>query len=76
MKTLSVAVTDTGYREFGFANEVVPLAAFLAIIRKELMRQNLQRCTELARKYGLADMSMDEITDEVRPVRQNAKSRR
>ena len=42
---------------------------------KELTRQNLNKCLELAEKYGLSKMSMDEITNEIKAVRQNAKNR-
>jgi hypothetical protein len=41
----------------------------------EVARQNLDRCTEFAEKYGLSAMTMNEITNEVTAVRQNAKSR-
>jgi len=39
------------------------------------MRQNLNKCIELAEKYGLSKMTMYEITKEVKAVRKNAKSR-
>ena len=42
---------------------------------KELMRQNLNRSVALAEKYGLSSMTMEEITNEVKAVRKNAKNR-
>ena len=39
------------------------------------MRQNLNRCVELSTKYGLSKMTMEEITNEVKVVRKNAKNR-
>ena len=45
------------------------------LVSKELTRQNLNKCLELAEKYGLSKMSMDEITNEIKAVRQNAKNR-
>jgi fructosamine-3-kinase len=36
-------------------------------------RQNLLKAVELAEKYGLSTMTMDDITKEVRAVRDNAK---
>lgn len=38
------------------------------------MRENLNKCLELAKKYGLSNMTMDEISEEVEAVRRNAKS--
>jgi len=40
-----------------------------------LTRQNLTKCLELADKYGISSMTMDEITKEVKAVRKNAKNR-
>lgn len=37
------------------------------------MRQNLTKCVELASKYGLSKMTIDEISKEVKGVRKNAK---
>jgi hypothetical protein len=34
----------------------------------------LNKCLELAEKYGLSKMTMDEISEEVKAVRRNAKS--
>ena len=38
------------------------------------MQQNLNRSVALAEKYGLSSMTMEEITNEVKAVRRNAKS--
>jgi DNA-binding Xre family transcriptional regulator len=48
---------------------------FIDIVSEELTRQNLNNCLELAEKYGLSEMTMEEITDEVKAVRRNAKGR-
>ena len=45
------------------------------IVSKELARQNLAKSVELAEKYGLSTMNMDEISQEVKAVRDDAKSR-
>jgi hypothetical protein len=37
------------------------------------MRQNLNKCLELAEKHGLSSMTMEEINEEVKAVR-NAKN--
>ena len=48
---------------------------FVDIVSKELTRQNLSKCIELAEKYGLYKMTMEEITKEVKAVRKDAKNR-
>ena len=47
---------------------------FIELVSRELMRQNIDKCIELAEKHGLSKMTMDEITNEVKAVRKNAKN--
>ena len=75
MRTLSVAISDIEYGKFGIPNERLSFTDFIDIIGKELMRQNLNHSVVLAEKYGLSSMTMEDITNEVRAVRKNAKSR-
>ncbi|GHT79931.1 hypothetical protein FACS189467_0640 [Bacteroidia bacterium] len=60
-----IGVKGTARRD-AFENE-------LMTPNREVARQNLDRCTELAERYGLSAMTMNEITNEVKTVRQNAK---
>ena len=41
----------------------------LGTTEKERIKQNLDKCVELADKYGLSKLTMDEITAEVKAVR-------
>jgi hypothetical protein len=75
MRTLNVSISDIEYNKFGLKNDKLTFTDFLDIISKELARQNLGKSIELADKYGISKMSMDEITNEVKAVRQNAKNR-
>ena len=75
MRTLNVSISDVEYSKFGIKNDKLSFTDFIEIVSKELSRQNLSKCIELANKYGLSKMTMDEITDEVKAVRQNAKNR-
>ena len=72
MKMLNVAISDIEYDKFGIKSEILAFSDFLDIVSKELIRQNLDICVELADKYGLSSMSMEEITNEVNAVRSNA----
>ena len=74
MRTLNVTISDVECSKFGIFNEQMNFTDFIDIVSKELMRQNLNRSVALAEKYGLSSMTMEEITNEVKAVRQNAKS--
>ncbi len=73
MKILNIAISDLEYSKFGIKSENLNFTDFIDLVSKELSRQNLNKCVELAEKYGLAKMSMDEITNEVKAVRRNAE---
>lgn len=75
MRILSIAISDFEYNKFGIKTDNLSFSDFFEIVSKELTRQNLNKCIELADKYGLSKMTMDEITDEVKAVRRNAKNR-
>ena len=75
MRTLNVSISDTEFNKFGLQQEELTFNNLITLIRRQLMRDNLNKCVELADKYGLSKMTMDEISEEVKAVRQNAKSR-
>ena len=74
MRTLNIAISDVEYGKFGIPSEQLNFSDFIDIISRELIRQNLDRCVALAERYGLSSMTMDEISNEVKAVRQNAKA--
>ena len=74
MRTLNVTISDIEYNKFGIKKDSLSFTDFIDIVSKELARQNLNKCLELASKYGFSSMSMDEITNEVKAVRKNAKN--
>ena len=76
MRTLNVSISEIEFNKFGLKQEQLSFTDFIELVSRELMRQNLNKCVELANKYGLSDMTMDEISNEVKAVRKNAKSRR
>lgn len=75
MKTLNISISDMEYTKFGLKNENLSFSELLEIVNKELQKINLRKSVELAEKYNLSKLSMDEITDEVKVVRKNAKGR-
>lgn len=75
MRTLNISISDIEYNKFGLKKDNLAFSDFIDLISKELTRQNLNKCIELADKYGISKMTMDEITNEVKAVRKNAKNR-
>jgi hypothetical protein len=74
MKTLNISISELELYKFGIKKDSLTFTEFVELISRELMRQNLDRCVELAEKYGLSSMTMDEISEEVKAVR-HAKNR-
>lgn len=72
MRTLNIAISDLEYEKFGLKQEQLAFSDFVELVSRELSRQNLAKSVELAEKHGLSAMTMDEITAEVRAVRNNA----
>jgi len=75
MRTLNISISDTEYRKFGIENDSMNFEDIVELVSRELMRQNLDKCLELADRYGLSELTIDEITHEVKAVRSNAKNR-
>jgi hypothetical protein len=74
MRTLNISISDIEYNQFGLKEENLTFTDFVDIVQKELTRQNLNKCLELADKYGISKMTMNEITSEVKAVRKDAKN--
>jgi hypothetical protein len=74
MQTLSVKISDIEYGAFGFSRTQMDFADLLEIVKIKIARQLLDESLYYAEECGLSDMTMNEITNEVRAVRKNAKS--
>lgn len=75
MRTLNISISDLELDKFGIKKDKISFSELVDLVSKELTRQTLNKCIELAEKYGLSKMTMDEITKEVKAVRRNAKNR-
>ena len=75
MKTLNITISDVEYNKFGIQKDSFSFTDFIELVSNELAKQNLNKCLELANKYGFSSMSMDEITNEIKTARKNAKNR-
>jgi hypothetical protein len=74
MKTLNINISELEFRKFKFKKEKWSFSEFLDLISKELKKDTLEQCLKLAEKYGLSEMTMKEISREVKATRKNAKS--
>lgn len=74
MRTINISISDLEYNKFGLKNDKLSFSEFVDIVSNELSKQTLDECVKRAEKYGLSKMTMNEITEEVKVVR-NAKAR-
>ena len=74
MRTLNIDISDLEYNKFGLKADKLTFSEFVDIVSNELAKQTLTECVELAEKHGLSNMTMEEISEEVKAVR-NAKAR-
>jgi hypothetical protein len=74
MRILNVSISDMEFNNLGIKNENITFKEFIELVRREVMRNNLNNCLALAEKYGLSSMTMNEINEEIKLVR-NAKNR-
>ncbi len=73
MRTLNISISDLEYNQLGINNDKLSFTEFVDIVNKEISKQMLNKCVQLSEKYKLSTMTMDEISNEVKAVR-NAKN--
>lgn len=69
MKSLSITISDNEFERFGLKKETLSFSEFIEIIKNEISKQSLSTVAEIAEKYGLSRMTMDEIDAEIQAVR-------
>ena len=74
MRILNVSISDMEINNLGIKNENITFTEFIELVRREVMRNNLNNCLALAEKVGLSSMTINEINEEIKLVR-NAKNR-
>lgn len=75
MRTLSINISEVEFNKFGFNKENLSFSDLVELISRELAKKNLKDSVELAEKYGLSNMTMEDISKEVQEARKNAKGR-
>lgn len=73
MKTINVQISDFELNQLGLDKNTVSFSELIDIIEKRITKQTHEKSIQLANKYGLSKMSMEEIDDEIKAHR-NAKN--
>lgn len=76
MRTLNISISNLEYNRFGIKGDKLSFSEFVDIVSRELSKQTLYECTQLAERYGLSKMTIEEISEEVKAARNNAKYNR
>jgi len=74
MRTINISISDMEFNRLGIKNENITFSEFTELVKREVLRNNLNNCVALAEKYGLSSMTMNEINKEIKSVR-NEKNR-
>lgn len=75
MKTINVSISEGEFEKLGLKSTDLTFTDLVEVIGRELTRQRLMESVELAEKYGLSSMTIEEITHEVNETRKDAKNR-
>ena len=73
MKSINVQISDFEFDQLGLNKNTLSLSELIEIIGKKITKQTLEKSIQLANKYGLSKMTMEEIDDEIKAHR-NAKN--
>ncbi len=76
MRTINVSISDLEYNKFGIKRDKLSFSEFVDLVSKEISKQTLNKSLRLAEKFGLSNMTMSQISKEVKAVRKNAKANR
>jgi predicted CopG family antitoxin len=74
MRTINISISELEYNKFGLKEDKISFSELIDIISREISRQNLRKSIQLAEKYGLSKMTLEDINKEVKAVRKNAKN--
>ena len=76
MRTINISISDIEYNKFGLKRDKLSFSEFVDLVSKEISKQTLNKSLQLAEKFGLSKLTMNQISKEVKAVRKNAKNNR
>lgn len=69
MKMLTISISEEDFEKYGLKAEQQSFEELEELIQKQAVRNALYACQEIAEREGLSKMSMEEIDQEVKAVR-------
>lgn len=69
MKSVTVQIPDLEFDQLGLDKSTLSLSELIEIIGKRITKQTLEKSIRLASKYGLSEMTLKDIDDEVKAHR-------
>lgn len=69
MKSLNVEISEFEYEQFGLKKNTILFSDLVQIIRREILKQSLEKTLELAESRGLSAMTIDEFNEEIKAYR-------
>mgnify|MGYP006441673889 FL=1 len=73
MKSVNIQISDFEFNQLGLNKSTLSFSELTEIIGKKITKQTLEKSIQLANKYELSEMTMEEIDDEIKAYR-NAKN--
>jgi hypothetical protein len=73
MQFINLQLSDFEFKQLGLNKNSLSFSELIEIISKRITKETLNKSIELAEKYGLSNMTLDEINEEIKAVR-NAKN--
>ncbi len=73
MKSINVEISDFEFNQLSLNKSTLSFSELIEIIEKKLTKQTLEKSIQLAKKYELSKMTLEEIDDEIKAHR-NAKN--
>jgi len=73
MQTLQIEISESDYQKYNFGDGGIVFSDLVEMISREYARKALLECNKIAEDVGLKNLSMEEIDEEIKAVR-NAKN--
>lgn len=73
MKSINVQISEFEFNQLGLTKNTLSFSELIEIIGKKITKQALEKSIQLADRYGLSKMTMEDIDDEIKAHR-NAKN--
>ena len=75
MKMVTVSFSEQEFEKLGIQKDSIDFKDLYELISIENSRLAVLRCHEIAKEFNFSDTSMDEINEEIKLIRENAKDR-